>query len=378
MLVGILSDTHFGFNKFYEDSFKQGKKALETAYSLSDLVIIAGDIFDTRVPKLETLARTIEIFREVGKEKPVFAISGTHERRASDSINPVQLLEKSGLIIDISNNFQTYERNDEKVNIVGLGGVPDEYAKESIEALSPKPQKGCTNIFVFHQTIVDLVPSNGISFSDLPDGFDLYICGHIHKRFVEKRNGKLLIIPGSTVITQLRKEECDEKGIYLYDTLTKNYSFVPIPTRNFVYKEIHLEEADNLKIQKALSETIEKIKNEYRNKKSEDEKPIVKIKILGSTKKGLNREDIIIDIKDDDFYYFEVENSLDTKTLKEEIEVLRKMHEEKKNAKDLGLEILGEKIKTYDIKIDINEIFDTLSDEKNINNYIAKLLSKKT
>ncbi len=384
MIIGILSDTHFGFNKFYEDSFVQGKKAIEVACSLSDLVIIAGDIFDMRVPRLETLAKVIEIFKEASKEKPIFVISGTHERRASDLINPVQLLERSGFVFDISNSFQTYEKNGEKVNIIGMGGVPDEYAKEAIEALSPTPQKECTNILVFHQTITDLVPSNGISISDLPEGFDLYICGHIHKRHVERKNGKLLIIPGSTVITQLRKEECEEKGIYLFDTITKNYSFIPIPTRKLIYKEIYIEDADNLKIQKALSETIEEIKKEYKNvKKNEkeereerEEKPIVKIKIFGSTKKGLNREDIIIDVKNNDFYYFEIENSLDTKTLKEEIEVLRKLYEEKKNAKDLGLEILREKLKSFGIKVNVDDLFDKLSDEKKINEYIKELLYK--
>jgi len=131
-------------------------------------------------------------------------------------------------------------------------------------------------------------------------------------------------------------------------------------------------------------EYFENIKKEYKNvKKNEkeereerEEKPIVKIKIFGSTKKGLNREDIIIDVKNNDFYYFEIENSLDTKTLKEEIEVLRKLYEEKKNAKDLGLEILREKLKSFGIKVNVDDLFDKLSDEKKINEYIKELLYK--
>lgn len=378
MLIGILSDTHFGLGKFYDDSFSQGEKALETACSMADIVIVAGDIFDMRVPRLEVLGKVIEIFRRANKSgKEIFGISGTHERRAAGLTNPVEILEKSGVLIDLSNKVYTIEKNGEKVTLVGLGGVPDEQAKAAIETLSPLPEKGHTNVFVFHQTITDFVPTNGIRIEDLPEGFDLYVCGHIHEKKVKKFGEKLLIIPGSTVITQLRKEECDEKGIFLYDTKTKNYSFVPIPTRKFIYKEILLANADNFSIEKSLKEIINEIKEEIGKNKEKNESPIVKIKLIGNIKEGLRREDILINVENHGFYYFEVENALDTKTFKEEMEILRKIYNEKKNAKELGLEILKKKMKekNYELnELNVEKIFEKLSEEKNIDDYLSEIL----
>jgi DNA repair exonuclease SbcCD nuclease subunit len=107
LIIGILSDTHLGYPRFYDDSFSQFDEAFKAACHGSDLVIIPGDIFDTKVPRFEVIAQAMHLF-EYGRTKdwaskgikgmngelPVVAIHGTHDRRSKDMINPVQLLAK--------------------------------------------------------------------------------------------------------------------------------------------------------------------------------------------------------------------------------------------------------------------------------------------
>ena len=105
MRVALASDFHLGYS---EDAFEQARDALRKA-SEADVVVVAGDLFDVRVPKQETLHEAIRLFTEF-KENRVsgcvvsvegrqfdsrlpIVIYGNHDRRAKGLVNPVQLLE---------------------------------------------------------------------------------------------------------------------------------------------------------------------------------------------------------------------------------------------------------------------------------------------
>ena len=69
--VSIISDLHLGFGKDTEreeDAFVATKRAFEKAKELeSDLIILAGDMFDTRLPRPEHWSRfmkLLSIFRD--------------------------------------------------------------------------------------------------------------------------------------------------------------------------------------------------------------------------------------------------------------------------------------------------------------------------
>ncbi len=121
--LAVLSDFHLGFGQGterYEDSFKNASLALElAAKSGPNLILLVGDIFHEKIPKPEVLAKAIEMFTKVGRLlksnpllvkriknnkieevkkviSPMICIWGTHERRHAQSVNPVQLLEKTG------------------------------------------------------------------------------------------------------------------------------------------------------------------------------------------------------------------------------------------------------------------------------------------
>jgi DNA repair exonuclease SbcCD nuclease subunit len=232
--VAILGDFHFGYDRFYDDSFMQAEQALLKAQEQADLLIVAGDIFDSRTPKQEVIARSFEAFKQLHKK--VIVIHGTHERRPHGFTNPVDLLVKAGFAESCHARPILFEKDGEKVAVYGLAGVPEDYAKVALERLGPKPVEGAFNIFMFHQNLKELMPlvESGLTMDDLPAGFDLYVDGHLHKNYELEKGGRKLLIPGSTVLTQVRREE-KEKGFYLYDTKEKSQTYVTIVTRPFIH-----------------------------------------------------------------------------------------------------------------------------------------------
>ena len=69
MKIAILSDFHFGYERFREDAYVQAKEAFERAYSMSDMMIMPGDIFDFRHPKPDVIAEAITLFGELSKKE---------------------------------------------------------------------------------------------------------------------------------------------------------------------------------------------------------------------------------------------------------------------------------------------------------------------
>ena len=129
MKVAIVSDMHLGYERFYDDAYKQAREAFEAiAEEGADMVIIPGDIFDKRNPKPDVIAQAINLFRDFSRKQwpaeldkfmplrngkvytgiPVVAIPGTHERVAEGKENPLTLLGLAGLLIDASESIVAF------------------------------------------------------------------------------------------------------------------------------------------------------------------------------------------------------------------------------------------------------------------------------
>lgn len=397
MKIGIISDFHFGYPRFYEDTFSQAERALTDATEKSDIVIIAGDLFDAKMPKQDIYARVFDIFKSVSQDNTkkkiravnlttgervevsntkMIAIHGTHERRAKEFVNPIQMMEKAGFLVNAHNNCIIYEDENEKITIQGMGGVPENFAKTAMKSMNFMPLRDAFNILVFHQTLQELVPTKTkefISIEDLPTNFDLYINGHIHWKKEMKVNGIPLILPGSTVITQLKKNEQETKGWYLFDTNTKKAEFMPIKTRPFVYRELSFENAE-------LKEIYETCKNEIEKEIKKGDKPIIKLKLSGKLPKGIGIQDVNttqIVQEYQDRAIVEIERDFEFEGLKEQIDFLQKVKSGEISIKEQGMEILTKKLKEYGGSTDgLEEIFELLSDEKRVDEAIAKLTQK--
>ncbi len=308
MKIAILADLHLGYERFGADAYVQAAEALEQAYKAADVILIAGDIFDSRHPKPEVLAEAINLFRELSKkefgariagfegeahaytEVPVLAIAGTHERRSEGAANAVGLLGLAGLLVDISQAraVVALNGNGERICVSGIGGIADERFKEALNRIGPKPARGMFNVFIFHQSVYDLLPfdESYIRIEELPDGFDLYVDGHIHNRVERACHGKPFLIPGSTVLTQLKEAEEEEKGFYVYDTTKKAFFFETISSRRLIIAELDVEGREPEEVRGLVVETIE------RKLAGRQDNPIIRLMLKGALKDGFRSSDI--------------------------------------------------------------------------------------
>jgi len=390
MQISILSDFHFGYGwntRLEEDSFDNAKEAISKSLN-SDLILIAGDIFDSRLPRTETWAKALRVLskpllskssgikllktlnkdlKEISKRClsgiPVVAIHGTHERRAKDQINAIEALEQAGFLIYIHNNGLIFEKNGEKVAVQGMSGVPERYAKNLLDDWNPKPVDGCYNILMLHQSIEPYVYSPleppTLNLSNLPEGFDLIIDGHIHTRELTKIKDTILLFPGSTIVTQLKPEESEvQKGFYQLDTEKREINFIPLEkNRRFFYREVELGD-DSL-----LQDQIEKVLDEIL-KKEHKKIPMIKIKIFGKETELIDKElrKIEKNFSDKAILYFS--KQLESPEITRKIEILRDLRERKMSIEEIGLELLRKNLEElkFSSSFDISNIFKLLAE----------------
>lgn len=358
MKIGFITDTHFGYKRFEKDALVQGREAILAAAEEADLLILGGDNFDAALPKMETLAGVADILQQattIMKAKgitymPIVGIHGNHDRRAKGYINPTELLARMGLLEYIHNKTIQRTLGDETVAISGLGNVPDDLAKEALQQFSCKPVPNAFNILVVHQTFQEfeaIEHENYLTFDDLPAGYDLYLCGHSHK---PNLTGKLLN-PGSTVITQLRKDEIGERGWLLYDTKSKKAEFRQIASREFVWLEYEFSNATPKEVEKKVWEVF----NSYANKNK-----IVKVVLNGALGAGFQASDIHLPNFAEDFF---VENRINSENFRERINEIRKKREQKLSVKDFGIDILKKHLANTNYNLgDPSELFASLVD----------------
>lgn len=386
MKIAIVSDLHIGYERFYEDAHRQAKEALEKAGEMADMILIPGDVFDKRAPKPEVIAQAINIFRELSRrhwkakvvdfksasgakphtDVPIIAIPGTHERTAEGKENVLQLLALAGLIVDASEATCVVEKDGEKVAVFGLGGISEERVMEILVRLNPKPVPGMFNIFMMHQSTYELLPfsEDFIHQKDLPDGFDLYVNGHIHSRVESVVHGKKFLIPGSTVLTQLKDNEQEEKGFILFDTKDSTYKFVPIKSRPFFAVHIKLDDASPKDVTQKCESEIEKALAKHRDM------PIIKIYLEGTLQKGFNISDMPVRNIIQRFSgksYLEIDSSkMKSPETEKSVEQLRSGMVHGMTIKELGMSTFVSKLKEQklDDSFDAGMLFEILSSDK--------------
>lgn len=378
MKVAFVTDTHFGYRRFEKDALEQGREAILSAAREADLIILGGDNFDTPLPRMETLAEVTkilvevkEIYRSKGIMKtPIFAIHGNHDRRAKGFVHPTELLSHSGLVDIVHNKTIVFEKNGEKIAISGMGNVPDDLAKEGISKLACKPVQGAFNIFVLHQSFKehDIAKNEQLmSFDDLPDGFDLYLCGHVHKPNLSGR----VLNPGSTVVTQLREDEIGKRGWLLYDTLEKQGKFVPVASRQLFYSELVFEKAtpDEIKA-KAVLEA-----GRLKKQAAIGKPPLVRIVLKGTLADGFHSADLRMPELGDEIF---IDNSLNSNNLRERIAQIKLSREKKQGSKELGMQLLRKRLEGTPYALgDPEKVFEMLLDGSFLPKTVEKIEEKK-
>lgn len=277
MKFAHLADCHLGGWRYPElqqlnfDSFKQ---ALDICKKEKvDFVLIAGDLFDSPYPPIETIKDTFNEFRKLKEANiPVFFIAGSHDYSISGK-SFLDVLEKSGFGI---NAHKGEEKNGSIIlnpvihNNVAIYGYPGK--KTGLEVydipkikLSDAP--GLFKILMLHTTMSDALPQLDIPSVDrlsLPK-VDYLALGHLHLKY-EKGNA----VYGGPIYPNNASELEDLKyGVfYIIDT-----------NKSISRREIKLKDVLvlDLEIKDSLTGT-DKILDHLKNENLKDKILILKLK----------------------------------------------------------------------------------------------------
>ena len=260
MKFAHLADTHLGYRQyglferekdFYEVFDKVIDRIIEEKV---DFVIHSGDLFETARPSpMALLTFQKGLLKLKGAGIPMYAIAGNHDVvMRKGSIPPHVIFKKLGLKV-ISNINPTYMQGD--IFIAGLPYYPASHAKvlkSKLAELSQKANHHEKSILVLHQGIDKYFSMNyELEIGEIPDNFDYYALGHIHKYVNDAYGEGRLVYPGSGEIwktSELADYRKNGKGFVVVDfdgtkPVVKRVT-VDVP-REFIEKTIDYNELES-------------------------------------------------------------------------------------------------------------------------------------
>lgn len=388
MKIAVFSDLHLGAaynSELEEDSFANADEAMQKALD-ADIILIGGDIFDSRSPRTSVWARAIQIFTKPLTKKsgvnlvsstkelkpvhkrtldaiPVLALHGNHDRRSKNEINAVEAFDGAGLLIHLHKQAMVFEKDGVKVAIHAMSSVPERFAKTELNEWNPQPIEGAYNILVLHQSIDPYVYSPleppSLTRENLPTGFDLILDGHLHTHFTDSANGTPLIILGSTVITQFEKSEAEiEKGIFFIDCNKRKIDFVPLQNnRKFFYEQVEVN--SNTKLRDSVEQKISDIIHVMNLQKP----PVIKIRVSGKETEVIEQDLRYLENKYDNKVILIFVKDLESPEMTEKLEFMKNLREQKLSIEEIGINILQknlEELKSEKL-IDEEALFSLLS-----------------
>ncbi|QQG39897.1 MAG: DNA repair exonuclease [Candidatus Aenigmatarchaeota archaeon] len=366
MRIAFISDTHFGFGRSTErsedawDTFEEAVARIEELEC--DLIVHAGDMFDTKLPRPEEWSRALRTLARL--KTPLAVIHGNHERRGKGLTNPVEGLAQGGHFDYINANHKLYEFGGARVAVHGIGWVPEAYARDVLQHWNPKPVEGAFNILVMHQSIhpfiFNPIEPPSIRLEDLPAGFDLYVDGHIHEHQVTTAHGKPFMIVGSTVTTQVNKAEASGGKSFVVvevDGAKTNIQTVPLlSARRVFYKEIEINDRPPQETKKLVEAYVEDVL-----KQRFDRKPLIRVRVKGRLPKGVSFSDT--NLKDlRDAYAEKCILSIGSRLSEESFgrHVLQEIREQRLSLDELGFKLLREFLKQQKSGFRFEDVFEHL------------------
>jgi len=225
------ADLHLGYSQYglearREDFDRVFQELVDKAIELRpDFMIIAGDLFHNARPSNVTLENAIRSFsrlREAGI--PVLTVDGSHDSAPNLVTGTIIYpLDSAGLVYHLPRHEGACWQ---KSGCCYVYGVPNFRTRRKTEEMlplfmeqnKPAPDPSLFSIFVFHMA-VDL-PSVTPPYMEaeappelIPEGFDYYAAGHIHKSYMEKFKSGLLAYSGCTETVDYEEAEI-RKGFY--------------------------------------------------------------------------------------------------------------------------------------------------------------------
>jgi exonuclease SbcD len=161
-----------------------------------DFLLIAGDLFNTSLPPLDQVKRTVTQLQLLKTARiPVYAIAGSHDYSPSGK-TMLDVLEEAGLLINVMKGSVSDEgklqltftedptTGIKLTGILGRAGSLDTHYYEDLDRTTLENEPG-KRIFLFHASITELKPKaleqmDSSPVSMMPKGFDYYAGGHVH------------------------------------------------------------------------------------------------------------------------------------------------------------------------------------------------------
>jgi len=244
-----VADMHLGYAQYNldvrrEDFDNAFREVVDKTIELKpDFILVAGDIFHHARPSNVTLETAITSFKRLRDAGiPVLAVDGGHDSAPNvvtgTILNP---LDRAGLIHYLPRHEGACWRN-KSCYVYGVPnyrtrGRTEEQLPLFFEQNKPEPDPSLFNIFLFHMAI-DLPyiekpyqMEAEASPELLPDGFNYFAGGHVHKPSKSKFKNGLLIYSGCTETVNYDDAQI-EKGFYHVEVDEKG-----IPTLNRVRLE---------------------------------------------------------------------------------------------------------------------------------------------
>ncbi len=277
-----MGDCHLGSwrqPELKELNFMHFKEAIRRSIKEKpDFILIAGDLFDTAYPPIETLKSAFEEFRKVNDANiPVFLIAGSHDYSVSGKTF-LDVLEKAGFCKNVS----IYEEKNLKIilqptihNNVAIYGYPGRKSGlevDDIERISLNDCPGLFKILMLHTTLRDAIgnlPIKSVDEKKLPK-VDFLALSHLHINY-QKGNK---VYSGPTFPNNISElEELKGGSFFIYDNGNIKKEYIKIKD----IFSIHLEINDSLKV---TDQILDLLKNEFLTNK------IVIIRLSGILEKG--------------------------------------------------------------------------------------------
>jgi DNA repair exonuclease SbcCD nuclease subunit len=225
------ADCHLGGHRdpklraLADDAFAQ--MVDESIRDRVDFVLIAGDLFNTALPGIETLKFAVTQLGRLRHEGIcVYAIPGSHDNSPNGK-TILDVLERAQLLVNVwkgdahGETLRLQWTKDPKTGamlagILGRRGMLD---RQHYDALDPALPQG-NRIFLFHTAITQIAPIPGsLPLEALPEGCAYYAGGHVHVR-AHHASGKYphVVYPGPLFPNNFTElEELGHGGYARYD-----------------------------------------------------------------------------------------------------------------------------------------------------------------
>lgn len=232
-----------------EDSEKSGLKPEEMR------IVICGDLVNSKNNVTNELNVFASMFiRQLSDIAKVIVIAGNHDMVESNTSRTDTLTAifetaqfDNAFFLDADLGYESGIVVDGDITWA-LYSFYDDYKRPNIESARKKKPNNLV-LGLYHGQVVGTKLYNGFiadegQTSDIFDGCDYVLAGHIHKRQSIKRGECEIVYPGS-VVQKDYGESVTQHGYVIWDLEKKEYNFIDIPS-DYGYYEFSIKSIEDI------------------------------------------------------------------------------------------------------------------------------------